>query len=265
MSLFVYRSRRFNRMYALAVILYTIWFLVGLVVVGAGIDTPFGPWADFTFLALAALVLVLHLAGHTHGLSVLVVFLTFCAISGLVEAVGAATGFPFGSYTYTDRFGPVLFGILPAAIPLAWWVIVWPLHCLVHSARAGKGSVFMVPVLTAVGAVWADFIIEPPATLVREYWHWEGPGLYYGVPWTNFPAWFATAFVLSFLAQILLPHSPFKKEELRVPLWVLSTTLFTFLIVALANGQWLVAGVAAGFFIALWRTARLARSNSLSG
>ena len=39
-----------------------------------------------------------------------------------METLGARTGFPFGSYSYTERFGPML-GIVPLTIPfaLAWW------------------------------------------------------------------------------------------------------------------------------------------------
>lgn len=231
---------------------------------GFGIETPMGPWADFAYIALASLVLLLHLCGLSNGGSALFIFLVFAVLSGVVESVGAISGVPFGSYDYTDQFGPVLFGVLPAAIPLAWWVIVWPLHCLVHSALAGRGAVAMVPVLTATGAVVADLIIEPAATLVRGYWMWEGPGIYYGVPWTNFLGWFGTAFVLSFLAQLFLPHSPFKQEELRVPVWVLASTILTFVVVSLANGKWWVLVVAVIFFWGIRKLFKSARSMSLS-
>lgn len=264
MSLFIYRSRKFNRLFGLVLFLYTVWFAVGLVVLGFGLETPMGSWADFAYITLAALLLLLHLSGQSHGGSAMVVFLMFCVISGVVEGIGAMTGFPFGSYGYTGEFGPVIFGVLPLAIPLSWWVIVWPLHCLVHSALAGNGSVTWTPIITATGAVIADLIIEPAATLERQYWIWEGPGIYYGVPWTNFLAWFVTAFVLSFLAQVLLPHSPFKREELRVPVWVLVSTLFTFVVMSVSAGMWGVVPVALVFFWGVRRLFRSARSTSLS-
>lgn len=264
MSLFVYRSRRFNRFYGLILFLFAVWVSVGFVVVAADLRTPFGAWADFTFIALAALVLLLHFAGRQSGAVVCLVFFLYAFISGGVEALGAATGFPFGSYSYSGNFGPLLFGLLPLAIPLAWWVVVWPLHCLVHSALSGRGLVAWVPFVTAGLAVWADLVIEPAATLVRGYWTWEGGGIYYGVPWTNFAAWYATAFVLSFLSQVFLPHNPFKRAELRVPLLVLATTLFTFLLVSLVHGKWPVVLVALGLFGALWKLVRSARTQSLS-
>ena len=264
MSLFVYRSKKFNRLYGLALVLYTVWFLVGLFVLGFGIETPIGPWADFIYIALAALVLFLHLSGQSHGGSTLLIFLLFAVLGGVVELVGTLTGVPFGSYGYSDQFGPMIFGVLPWAIPLSWWVVVWPLHCLVHSALAGRGSVTMVPVLTAVGAVIVDLILEPAATLVRGYWTWDGDGFYYGVPWTNFLAWFVTAFILSFLAQLFLPHSPFKREELRVPVWVLLSTVSTFVLMSISHGKWWVLLVAVVFFVGVRRLFKQARSTSLS-
>jgi len=106
--------------------------------------------------------------------------------------------------------------------------------------------------------------IEPAATLVRGYWIWEGPGVYYGVPWTNFIAWFGLALVLSFVTQVLLPHSPFKREQLRVPAWVLGTTVFTFFLVSAVTGKWPVVILAVIFFYCLRRLLRDARSTSLS-
>ena len=42
-----------------------------------------------------------------------------------VEAVGVATGFPFGVYDYSGELGPKLLGV-PLIIPLAWTWMAWP-------------------------------------------------------------------------------------------------------------------------------------------
>ncbi len=264
MSLFVYRSRKFNRLYGLVIFLFTFWFLAGLVVVGFGIESAMSGWSDFTFIALASLVLLLHLSANSHGGSALILFSLFMIVSLLVEFSGALLGFPFGSHEYSANLGPRMFGLVPFAVPLSWWVIVWPLHCLVHSAQAGRGSMVLVPVITAFWAVVADMLIEPGATLVRGYWEWETEGFYYGVPWTNFLSWFVIAFVLSFAAQVLLPHSPFKREELRVPVWVLCATVSLFVFVAILHGMWWVLAVAVFFFVCVRRMRKQARSSSLS-
>src|SRR3712207_7563084 len=41
------------------------------------------------------------------------------------ESIGLATGFPYGSYTYSDVLGPTLLGV-PFLVPLAWLMMAWP-------------------------------------------------------------------------------------------------------------------------------------------
>jgi len=71
---------------------------------------------------------------------------------------------------------------------------------------------------------------------VRGYWIWEQEGFYYGVPLLNFAGWYLTALVLSFLTQLFLPHTPFKRGQLLVPVLVLTTTLVPFLLVSVLEG-----------------------------
>jgi len=236
MSLFVYRSRSFYRLYSLVLFVYGVWFLVGLFVVGAQLPTPLGPWADFIFMALAALVLFLHLVSHAPAGIACLALLLIGGLGGVVEWIGAATGWPFGHYRYTGAFGPRLAGSLPLSIPLAWWVIVWPIHSVLYSALAGRQGSVWIPFFTAFGAVWVDLLLEPVATGVRGYWIWEQEGFYYGVPLLNFAGWYLTALVLSFLTQLFLPHTPFKRGQLLVPVLVLTTTLVPFLLVSVLEG-----------------------------
>ncbi|MFD0822936.1 carotenoid biosynthesis protein, partial [Micromonospora zhanjiangensis] len=42
-----------------------------------------------------------------------------------VEALGVATGVPFGTYAYSGALGPKLLGV-PLVIPLAWTWMAWP-------------------------------------------------------------------------------------------------------------------------------------------
>lgn len=263
MDLFIYRTRRFYRLYFFFAALYFIWFLVGLVVVAGGLTTPFGSWADFIFIGLATITLFFHAIGHAPLMQTAYLFSGVVLFTTLVEWVGTVTGFPFGSYTYTDAFGPLLFGSVPIAVPLAWWVIIWPLHLVIHSALSGRGDILYAPVWTALAAVWADGIIEPVATLSRGYWSWDAGGWYYGVPWTNFVGWFFTALILSFFLQVIMPHAPYKKQALRIPVLVLFTTLFTFWVASIFLGQWLAVAVGAGFFIMLRRIASKGRTEGL--
>ncbi len=53
------------------------------------------------------------------------VLLVTAATAVVFEAVGLATGFPYGEYTYSDDLGPTLLGV-PFLVPLAWLMMAWP-------------------------------------------------------------------------------------------------------------------------------------------
>jgi len=236
-----FRTTGFFHLERVLVAWFLIWFLVGLVVVASNWRTPMGAWADFIFMALAATVILFSLARHySWGRIGLAAGWTF-VFTGVVEAIGASTGFPFGSYDYTGNFGPLIGGLLPLSIPLAWLVVVWPLFLVVRSVLIPAGKLLWIPTVTATLAVWVDFLLEPVATEpVREYWIWTGGGFYYGVPWTNFLGWWVTAWILSFGLQWLMPNGPLLRgRDLRVILTVFWSVLLTFLVAALVHLLWL--------------------------
>ncbi len=245
---FIERSRRivrfrtplFFQVERIIAVWFMIWFWIGLVVVAMNWRTPFGPWADFIFMALASSLILLHLARSYPSGRIFWAFLWTVVVSGAVEIIGTLTGFPFGPYAYTENFGPRLFGILPLAIPLAWLVVVWPVFLACRSVLVPAGKFLTIPVLTAFIAVWVDFILEPVATEpVRQYWLWESGGSYYGVPWINFVGWWFTAWLIAFGLQWLVPNGPLLRgRDLRVPLSVFGAVVITFLLSALTHLLW---------------------------
>src|SRR3954454_20835073 len=56
-----------------------------------------------------------------------------------VEAVGVATGFPFGVYDYSGELGPRLLGV-PLIIPLAWTWMAWPACLAAIRLAAGRAA-----------------------------------------------------------------------------------------------------------------------------
>jgi uncharacterized membrane protein len=137
-----------------------------------------------------------------------------------VETFGAITGFPFGEYRYTDRFGPML-GVVPLTIPFAWHVVVTNALFVVravapHASRLGEALV------AGLLCTLYDFILEPFATTVKQYWIWtEGT-----VPPLNYIAWF----VLS--ALLVRLFAPTLSNRFRLdprPALILGLTILIFL------------------------------------
>ncbi|MGJ3244083.1 MAG: carotenoid biosynthesis protein [Opitutales bacterium] len=193
---------RLPRLGGLSLWLFLAWSAVGLVVLAGRIPLPGGGWGDLVFMALASVLIAVDLAVRYGGNGWWIAFAIIATGSGLVEGVGTLTGIPFGHYTYTAAFGPKVAGILPVAIPLAWWIVLMGLRETLLAFpvyRKRRAPVRMV--VLAVGAVLVDLVIEPFAWQVRGYWLWSGGGVYFNVPALNFLGWFGTALLLGGLSE----------------------------------------------------------------
>lgn len=164
------------------------------------------------------------------------------ALGVAVEYIGVSTGIPFGSYRYTGVLVPEPPGGVPLAIGFAWLLIVvsglftaqWALARLSSSHKAWQAYI-----LGAILAVGLDLLLEPVAYHVKKYWLWEsGTVGYYGVPWSNFAAWFIIALVMNLLlARSLHSNSLLKWGWLPFTLYCMNIVMFG--LVNMTHGFWL--------------------------
>jgi putative membrane protein len=122
---------------------------------------------------------------------------------GLVaEAVGTATGVPFGDYDYAGSLGPKLLGV-PVVIPLAWAMFAYP--CLVVGRRLSRTPFGAAAVGGFALASW-DLFLDPQMV---EAGHWRFtdvtaslPGAP-GIPLSNYLGWLLVAWLMLLLLQLL--------------------------------------------------------------
>jgi uncharacterized membrane protein len=174
---------------------------------GAGRDVV--SWA---IVLLGAALSVIHAwlaRGPRTGLGVLVVVPT-AAIA--FEAVGLSTGFPYGSYSYSDALGPTLLGV-PFLVPLAWLMMAWPSRVLADRLTAGvrpdRRRAARIGAAAAVFAGW-DVVLDPQMVQAG-YWTWAdpSPGLpgIDTVPLTNLAGWLLAGAVLMTLLDVLVTRT----------------------------------------------------------
>jgi len=124
--------------------------------------------------------------------TVLVLVLVTTGGGLLVEALGVATGFPFGEYEYADALGPTFVGV-PLVIPLAWTWMAWP-SWLAAGVLVTRPLV-RVPVAGLALASWDLFL--DPQMVAEGYWHWADPSPSLpgvpGIPISNYVAWLFVA------------------------------------------------------------------------
>lgn len=182
----------------------TAWLLLGAVVL-AQIGYPLAGGEFRSGLVIVTVVLgfafALTHAGMTRGLRAAGALALATTIGGFaVEAVGVATGFPFGRYAYDALLGPALLGV-PVVIPLAWTWMAWPAWIVAgHLVSPGRRARTVARVLVAGVALAAWDLFLDPQMVAAGYWSWDssGPELpgVPDVPVINYVAWLGVAVLM---------------------------------------------------------------------
>lgn len=235
--------------------LFLFWYGIGIILLGFDILPVWLEWANAFFLILSGTLGFLYFLkrfGTATGsiLGAVIFIFTF-----VVEGMGAGIGFLFGSYDYTEKFAPNVFGV-PIAIGFAWLMVMATTHVLARWIYPSGGVFYAV--IGGIGAVIMDLIIDPVAYLIKGYWIWEDGGLYYDIPWTNFFGWFVVAFLLHMLIDWLMKRKSAAvyaevPEKRMALLYVLMVAMFVML--ALLGKLWLAAGLSAALTAIFWMTA----------
>jgi putative membrane protein len=204
---------------------------------------------------LAAVADVARLHGATGAASLVLI----AGGGGLfAEAIGVATGWPFGGYAYTGSLGAELFGV-PLVVPLAWVMMAWP-ALVVARTLATRG-----PAVVALGAValtsWDVFL--DPQMVAAGHWSWFDPDpglpLIPEVPLTNYAGWLVVSMLVMGVLHVALtrddgPSGP----AATLYLWVYASSVlghavFFDLPGSAVTGALIMGAVAVPFAMTLWR------------
>ncbi|WP_089157244.1 carotenoid biosynthesis protein [Micromonospora sp. NBS 11-29] len=198
-----------------------------------------------------------------------------------VEALGVATGFPFGSYDYSGELGPKLAGV-PLVIPLAWTWMAWPAwltavrltQVVLRRGPAYTGGVNKGPRLTrvalaAVGLAAWDLFLDPQM-VAEGYWTWRDaspalPGLP-GIPVSNYLGWLGFAVLLAAALRPLAGPAADRVDRRDAPMFALYLWTYASSVLAHAvflrlpaSALWGAAGMAVAavpLAVVLWRDRR---------
>lgn len=134
------------------------------------------------------------------------VALTVALWAWALEAVGVATGIPFGAYHYTDRLQPQIANV-PLLIPAAWLMMLPPAWAVAHAVVGERHRAAGVVVSALAFTAW-DLFLDPQMA-AWGFWQWEQAGGYFGIPWSNFVGWMFGAVGATLLARpSQLPQRP---------------------------------------------------------
>ena len=205
-------------------------------------DTALAGLTVATVLLFAA-AMVSHAAvwrGHRAVLALLLV----AVLTLLAEAVGVATGVPFGSYDYTGSLGWQVLGV-PVVVALAWTMMAYP--TLLAARAVCRSRPYATVPLAALGLVGWDLYLDPQM-VAAGHWVWHHPDPHLpgvdGIPLTNLAGWVLVALLAqAVLHRTLPPPALGVHERVAAPALLLT---WTWLGSALAHGVfWGRPGVAA--------------------
>jgi putative membrane protein len=100
------------------------------------------------------------------------------------EALGSTTGFVFGAYAYGPEMPAKIFGLVPAVVPVMWFVVSYLSFAAAHAFGVRPIGMMATALLVAYD------LVTDPNHVHRGGWSYVGGGSYYGVPVQNFAAWF---------------------------------------------------------------------------
>jgi uncharacterized membrane protein/1-acyl-sn-glycerol-3-phosphate acyltransferase len=200
----------------------------------------------------------------------LIFFFASTTISLSMELLGTSTGFPFGPYAYTDLLGYKILGHVPYAIPLSWFYMGLTTYLLASSLTQRAGGRRQTLWALLLGGyfltVW-DLSLDPSMAnthLLVQFWHWELPGPYFGMPISNLVGWSITGLLYMSVSRLLWRE---QAHIHRAVVWLpygmyLANTGFAMLL-ALGAGLWqpLVIGAALGLLPATLVLRPLSRSS----
>lgn len=170
------------------------------------------PWFRLPDLDNIAFTLVFVLFALTHSAALegprftAVFFSISAAVSYAFEEIGVRTGLIYGSYHYSDMLGTKL-GHVPAIIPLAWFMMVYPSWMVARAILAnldtrslpGRTMLALIAAITITG--W-DMVMDPGMAMAHN-WVWEQGGAYFGVPLRNYFGWILTTFIIYWIVSTL--------------------------------------------------------------
>ena len=187
---------------ALALFVLYVCLFPGSTITSALDAVPaWGTWMGAALLLGQGLAALAWLAG-SYGRRGLAAAAAGVLVAWLVEHSGETTGFPFGAYAYTDSLQPQVLDVVPLPIMCAWLMVAlgaWQIARMTftrHDRRVG--------LLAATLVVVIDLQIETVATRINPYWEWATHGTYYGVPLSNFIAWWFVGLMIAILFERII-------------------------------------------------------------
>ncbi len=175
-----------------------------------------------------------------------------------IEIIGVRTDWPYGAFEYTIQLGPMLFGEVPLSLPLFFIPLVLNAYILTLLLLGSRADNTVLRLLSAIVAVVSIDLVLDPAAVAIGFWAFIPPGVYYGVPVSNYVGWVISGTVAVILVDLAFDRAALLERVAECEFILDDLVSFVLLWggVNLLYGNWIAAGVAGAFCVGLLRTDR---------
>lgn len=143
----------------------------------------------------------------------IITILVLSVFSMIIETVGVVTGFPYGFFSYTNKLGGSV-GVVPWTVSFGWVPLVIAAWSLVQESIEKKNYGFIKKLfLGAIILMVFDVVLDPGAVAMN-FWEWHPPGLFYGVPLSNYAGWFFSGVIGLFIILVIMKKEKSDKDFL---------------------------------------------------
>ena len=175
----------------------------------------------------------------------------------VIEYVGVSTGWPYGEFVYGVSLGPMVGGI-PAALPVFFLPIVLNTYLLSLLLLGERSTSRLVRLSIVIPAVVAMDVALDPAAVSLGFWSYDGGGMFYEVPLSNYAGWVLSATVAVGVLDLTFDRSGLE-SRLETCEFMLDDLISFVILWGLINawfGNWIPVVVAAIFGVAILRAKR---------
>jgi putative membrane protein len=191
---------------------------------------------------IVALPSLYYLSRWTGLKTALLVFVILSGMVIIIEGFGVLSGFPYGSFFYTDLTGFKLFGVVPWTIAFAFIPLLLGIFVIILNYFK---TLWKVVLLTALLLMCVDLVLDPVYVYLG-IWIWITPGIYYGVPLSNFGGWIFTGLITAFVLFALLQWKSVDSKD--PPIFIALSLILT---LAFWSGYILWAGLVIPFALSV--------------
>lgn len=155
------------------------------------------------FMVLLCVPTYYYFIKKTNAKKAILAILVLSVFSMVIETIGVLTGFPYGFFSYTDNLGAKI-GVIPWTLSFGWVPLVIASWALVKTFVKKQKFVFIKQIILGAVILAVFDLVLDPGSVALNFWEWTPPGIYYGIPLSNYLGWLFSGIIGMIIINLIM-------------------------------------------------------------